>query len=489
MLIYEANNESHAERNSSISDDNFYDLALSRVLNAVEWEKNRTSNIMWSLGNESGKQENWLKVIAQLRKVDATRPVHYEGITGNNRSGSMNPKWKPATEDEVYPDVQSSMYSFPNTTTHPMANYMGSFSNELAASLIKSVMLCEFSHSNTNGLGTLDDYTNMFRSSERSIGGCIWDFVDQSIWTKPADTVISEEFLNENGCYLGYGTGNGGSTGVAGTDWGEAITDGNGCADGIITATRELQPEMSEVKKLYQVLNFTADENDLLQKIVYVQNEAYAINADEYEYHWILTENGDVIDSGTATAPNLAARPASADILTELPTKAISIPYTLPETLRPGAEYFLTVQVCLKKDTSWAMAGHVVAEEQFKLPLEENTSVSCAVVKNPTELTVNHNEDTITVSGNGFSVHFSDGEIICYEVNGETLLTQGPTPEFWRVLQKGDVQGGAVNTIGSSVWKDVESGTPVVSEPEMLSDGSVKMISTGCSWKTECSNV
>jgi len=164
MMISEANNESHANTSSSISANNFFDMANSRVLNMVETYKNRTAVIMWSMQNESGSQSGWNTIHANTRAVDRTRPIHDEPFRSYITVG---------TDTSV--DVWSNMY--------PTASSHGSSANNSTGI---SVMMCEYAHAMGNAIGSLDAYMNEFRSRQYSIGGCIWEYVNHNVWTKPS---------------------------------------------------------------------------------------------------------------------------------------------------------------------------------------------------------------------------------------------------------------------------------------------------------------
>lgn len=45
----------------------------------------------------------------------------------------------------------------------------------------RPVMLCEYAHSMGNSTGNLDAYWDCFESSDRIIGGFIWDWADQAL--------------------------------------------------------------------------------------------------------------------------------------------------------------------------------------------------------------------------------------------------------------------------------------------------------------------
>ena len=53
-------------------------MFMERMIKMVERDKNSPSIIMWSLGNEAGPGENFVKAYNALKAFDATRPVQYE---------------------------------------------------------------------------------------------------------------------------------------------------------------------------------------------------------------------------------------------------------------------------------------------------------------------------------------------------------------------------------------------------------------------------
>ena len=101
-LNAEANIESHGYGYGpeSLSNPPEWKAAhVDRVVANVENFKNHPSVVMWSLGNEAGSGPNFHAALAAARKIDTSRPYHYErfGI------GRDNPA-----------DVDSEMYTHPS---------------------------------------------------------------------------------------------------------------------------------------------------------------------------------------------------------------------------------------------------------------------------------------------------------------------------------------------------------------------------------------
>ncbi|MDR1156904.1 MAG: discoidin domain-containing protein [Oscillospiraceae bacterium] len=298
----------------------------------------------------------------------------------------------------------------------------------------------------------------------------LWaDYTKGDLQEVPASAYMNDIF--KNGMYLGYGG-----------DWGEGNTDNSFCANGIITATREPEPEMQEVKKVYQEINFTAGDSDLRGGVVNVRNEMMGLNANVYDYVWRLTEDGAVIASGTVeNVPDMPVYKQMGTIR-DIPTVAMEIPYleSLPEAPKAGAEYHLTIQAVRKDAPIWADASpeqadarHVMAEEQFKVPVDTGKIAALRLDAAPAALSV-ANGDSLTVSGDDFSVTFdkATGFITDYSAGGRTLLTQGPVPQFWRATMNND-------NVSSNNWTNVDQNLPALQSLTVTgsNDGWVQTVS------------
>ena len=133
----------------------------------------------------------------------------------------------------------------------------------------------------------------------------------------------------------------------------------------------------------------------------------------------------------------------------------------MPEEKKAGAEYYLNLSVQLKEDTEWAKAGHEVAYEQFQIPAEV-TKVEPTI---NTNVTVDDSaEDVIKVSGTdfGFEVEKATGTLKNYVYKGETLLTSGPVPNYWRGIlnnDNGNYDGNWKNVNKNVTASDIAVGT------------------------------
>lgn len=381
----EANLETH-EIWSKLSIDPAWELAyVDRAKRMVERDKNHPSIIFWSLGNESGYGQNHEAMAKWIREKDSTRLIHYEATD-------------PGYSDEPsHFDIIANMY--------PSVEKMVKFANDYPD---RPVIICEYAHAMGNSVGNLYKYWDAIEKHPRLQGAYIWDWVDQGL-RKKTDQGIE---------YFAYGG-----------DFNEPVTDGNFCINGLITADRIPEPELTEVKKVYQYIKIKA--NDLSKGLVKIINNYDFLNINNFQMNWELKQDGKVVQRGLME--NLDIMPAD--------QKTVKIPYEQPE-LTAGTEYWLNINFCLKRDYNWAKKNHVVAWEQFKLEYKNPKNPTLNIANYP-DLEITESGKSISVTGEKFQIAISkeSGIITSYNYNGQRLLEQGPMPGFWRAPTDNDAGG------------------------------------------------
>ncbi|MBW6491988.1 MAG: DUF4981 domain-containing protein [Lentimicrobium sp.] len=408
-VIDEANVESHGMgygKESLGHVKSWQEAHVSRIMNMVERDKNHASVIMWSLGNEAGPGINFEVASAAVKQRDPSRPIHYERY------------------NEVA-DVVSVMY--PDVVW---------FTNEGLKDNPKPFLMCEYAHAMGNALGNLQEYWDAIYTHKRLIGGCIWDWADQGLY---------KEIPGKPGeFFLAYGG-----------DFGDRPTDWNFCANGLTTADRKITPKMHEVKKVYQ--NVWMEPVNLLNGEVAITNRFSFINLNDYDFSWEMTENGKGIQSGNLTVDLQPAK-----------TKNMVIPFETPE-LKPGSEYFLNIYFLLKNETLWAKRGHIVAQEQFKIPFED-PEAKVLEVSTQFSLEVLEKDDELLITGRQFQVAFSKkaGTITKLSYSGLSVIETHPEalhgirPETrlisWNTFTDKRISGPRVNIFRAQVDNDYVFG-------------------------------
>ncbi|GAA5131643.1 DUF4981 domain-containing protein [Luteolibacter yonseiensis] len=160
-VVAEANIESHGmgyKEESLAKNPAWFEAHLDRVKNLVERDKNHPSVIMWSMGNEAGDGENFVKCSEWIHQRDPSRPVHYE-------QGGYQP----------HVDLWSPMYA----TIAECEKYCREEERK-PLDRQRPLIQCEYNHGMGNSSGNLSDYWNLIRKERLYQGGFIWDWKDQS---------------------------------------------------------------------------------------------------------------------------------------------------------------------------------------------------------------------------------------------------------------------------------------------------------------------
>lgn len=247
-----------------------------------------------------------------------------------------------------------------------------------------------------------------FATAALGAGGT-WDYYGQ------ADAHKNLYADRSPGMFFGYGG-----------DWGDNPNDNSFCQNGLVSPDRDPQPELLEAKYQHQCFWFTADEAQISERKVSVYNENNFVNLSDFTLQWELLRNGVPCDRGTVE--NAACAPLS--------KATISVPFEMPASISAGDEFYLNLTVEAKPSARLVEAGYVLAYEQF--------AVSAAVPRYPAA--ISEKTVTVTQSGSGYAIKGEDfsfalngsGIMTDYTYKGETLITNGPTPNFWRGYVEND---------------------------------------------------
>ena len=405
LVMGECNVETHYNVSAGDTETYFSKVIRDRIEAHTEAYKNRTCIIIWSMGNETvGGGDTFVNCIAELKQRDPTRPIHFES---QGSGGGV--------------DIASTMYS-------PVSDveWRGTWENRMP------YILCEYAHAMGNSVGNLYEYWEAIRKYDNVLGGFIWDFVDQAIWT---------EIPNANG-YDHYG--NGKFLAYGGT-WGDNPNSGDFCQNGIISADREIQPEAQEVKYVYQSVWFDDDRLTDTKRTIEIYNEFRFTDLSAFDFGYELLRNGVVVDSGSFEVE-----------CAPLETVEVEIPYTLEN--KPDSEYLLNVYAALKEDNGWGEKGSKIAIEQFDIRFK--TDESEADTASMPELEVSDADGSLTVTANdGKTVIVFDkakGDVSSFTVNGEDIFEKGPVPNYKRARLSNDNIGTPLDNASVSSAESFE---------------------------------
>lgn len=378
-VVDEADLEDHA--NQSISDRASWIPAFTdRIDRLVTRDINHPSVVMWSLGNEAGNGENFAACYETAAMLDPTRPIHYEGTRDKQPYGGSR-----------FSDFYSKMY--------PGQKWMA----ENTSDLDKPMFICEYAHAMGNAIGNLHEYWETIENSNSTIGGCIWDWVDQAIYN-PEDM--------KKGIYRI----------TTGYDY-PGPHQGNFCSNGILPPTRAESAKLAEVKEAHAFVKLDSISVAPGYKSATIQlRNGYAFNnLNRFDLTYEVLADGRKVASGRKRMPALAPG-AKGSIKFSLPKQAAA-------EAKSGAEVLLTVNAVERKATIYAPEGHSVAMKQYALtPTRELGSVKTAGDK----VNVTRNGDIVSVSGDGLQATFSTttGALMTLSMAGREIIVPGQGPEY-----------------------------------------------------------
>jgi beta-galactosidase len=395
-LIDEANIESHGmtdhPETKTLANWENWDIPFKeRMQRMVERDKNFTSIITWSLGNESGYGKHFETIYHWTKQCDPSRPVQYEGGGADGLS-------------DIYCPMYARIWA------------LRQWVNERQE---RPMILCEYAHAMGNSVGNLHDYWDLIYNYDNLQGGFIWDWVDQTFAKK-----------DEKGLDIWAYGGDLGFVGI--------VNDSNFCANGLIAADRSLHPHIWEVKHVYQPVHF--ENIPFSENGIRITNRHDFQSSDIYRFKWAIIADGKILYEGELDVP--AIKPHE--------NEEVKIP-SPPVKGEPATEYFLHLTAYTKNRTPLVPTGHIVASAQWMLPIEIPQSTTPADDKshpmaNLSDPTWNFSEDQ-----EGISFHSSEtilsfskinGELTHYVMNNKDYILEGFRPNFWRPMTDNDVANG-----------------------------------------------
>lgn len=389
FVVDEADMELHKNWDGSktiINNTDWTGAIVDRNVRNTLRDRNHPSVVFWSLGNESGSGLNIMAAYNAVRKLD-NRYIHYEGSTRDNAEGT---------------DLHSVMYP---AVDHSRGGTTGSvISDANHPSTGKPYFMCEYAHAMGNAVGNLREYWEAIEGSKMGVGGCIWDWVDQSIY--PYDAIKNNQ-LTKNG-FPAY---------ITGFDC-PGPHQYNFVNNGLVNADRTWSAELDEVKRIYQWVGFDLNTTSRQVKLT---NKYLDRNLNQFYLKWTLLADGKPVQDGIVKKLNCAAGG----------TETVDLKYN--PTAFAGKELFLNIGLYTKEATNWCDRDYPFAE--FQQQLAQRTEVLDKVDNTKADaLHATKNSDGGYTYANGKQKVTFDGQgnITLWAYEGKDLFMQNNGPRFDR---------------------------------------------------------
>ena len=425
-VVNDANIESHGigyDLDKTLANQPIFKKAhLERVQRMVERDKNYTSIITWSLGNEGGNGFNMYLAYEWTKERDSSRPVQYEraeifdvGIV----------EWNT--------DILCPMYAW----TDKMISMSEAYPN-------RPLIQCEYAHAMGNSVGNLQEYWEVIRAYPRLQGGFIWDWIDQGLIKK----------LDDGTEIVAYG-GDFGDENVP--------SDDNFCINGLIAPDRSVHPHLLEVKQVYQDIHIRPVDIENGEFEIY--NEYFFKKLKGFYLEWEVIENG--LQTSSGRIEDLKIKPqVRQNILLRC------------KILNNKSEAFINFYFKTKKATNLIEKGFVLAKNQFLL--QEGEKGELSNIEKAEKISLNENEKGIEVLAKDFRITFSKEryELTSYEWKGKEIVHSSLQPNFWRPPNDNDYGAGLPEKL--QIWKNAYQDFKIErASVERISNHQISVLARG----------
>ena len=383
-VMDEANLESHGYfygEHSLSGKPEWREAHLDRVRNMVERNKNQPCVVIWSLGNEAGSGENFKACSDWVHARDRSRPDQY-----------VNFNWCTDIGSRQYPSVG---WMRACAAGDPSLRQEG-------RELRYPFHVNEYAHNLVNGAGNLMDFQAAIESSDRIMGGALWDFADQSLYA-----------VNSKGVrYLAFGG-----------DFGEKPTNGQGILNGWLTAERIPEPGYYEARHVFQEFTASLDAGG---RSFTVRNKHFFRDASAYSCRVTSLCDGEPVSSATH---DLDLPPRG--------TARLPVPDEALAAAAGGRLASVRVEFALKSAEGVLPSGWTVSRDQFELN-DAPPAVRRAAAEGLASFDVADGMYVFSAGDSGFSFSRSTGELVSWRRASRELLAEPVALDCFRAPVGGD---------------------------------------------------
>lgn len=355
-------------------DKQFEESWIDRVERLYSRDKNRSSVIMWSIGNESGFGTNTEAALAYIKKADPTRLTHYEsdyivldGYTPDRSNlDTISRMYPPLSQIENYcrdgSGLQVMIHNYEKGDRWEDYYIHGKTPR-------KPFVICEHSHAMGNSPGDIEDYFSLTMKYDNLCGGFIWEWCDHAIYA--GKTPDNRDIYRYGG------------------DSGEFPNDGNFCLDGLVYPDRRPHTGLYEYKNIIRPARISMENNAFRIRNMYDFTDL----KDALYIGWEITCDGAICASGIIKEEGMPS---------VKPHQTESLDFALPNNL-PDGHLLIKFTYYSLNNSVFVPAGFELGFDQFELS-EEKLKTWKPISGN---LTIDETEEQIIIAGSSFRYVFN----------------------------------------------------------------------------------
>lgn len=354
-------------------DPMFARAILDRVKRCVLRDKNQSAVLLWSMGNESGYGDSFVKAANWVKECDPSRLLHFESARYMPVSGDP---------DRTMLDVYSRMYA----PTEDIDAYFAEPAH------VKPFIQCEFIHAMGNGPGDIEEYMEQIYRYDGFAGGFAWEWCDHALY--------------------GGTTQDGKPIYRYGGDFGDFPHDGNFCVDGLVSPDRIPHTGLIEYKNCLRPVRAALEDN-----IVVLQNKMdFTSTGDNISICYSISQNGETLLGGSVDDADIPPRG--------------SFSFPLPADLPAEGLVTVLVSYSAKTDTPFYEAGYELGFDELVYCDKPAKAAPLAEGEVETE----EDPAVFTLSGKNFRYEFSrkTGLFTAMVYNNRTFLDK---PMEWNLFR------------------------------------------------------
>lgn len=439
LVVDEANVESHglSYHKCALPGDmpEWEPAVVERMKRMVVRDRNHPCIVMWSLGNEAGYGNAFLRMAEICRSLDPQkRIIQYADMNAPCEIDSQTyptPEWmlEHLRGQAIRKGEHGEETSLRQHGPYPSG---------------RAFFMNEYTWNGGNSLGNFKDYWDVIRKYDMFLGGCIWDWADKALEVieggdgkaRPVfSRALTPDERDSGRRFMGYGG-----------DLGDIPNDDNFVLSGVLSANYVPKPQFWEMKAVHQPWH--VEPLNMAAGHLRMDNRYDSRSLAGHILEWAWMRNGSVIFRGEQPAPDLDAG-GSCEFMV-----------AMPEPQEMHGEIFLNLWLRLSQTVAWADAGFIVAQIQLSygtpppLPVALTDNLPRGDVTATSEIELMETERAFSVKVDTvlYRVDKASGLISSIVIDGNELLGTPLAPDFWRVPTTCDIGWGMAEKLG--VWKD-----------------------------------